>query len=376
MQYTVTRGEKGKVEIKVDVSAKAFDVDYTKVAIQFSKEAKIPGFRPGQAPEAIVEQHIGLNRILNETASFLISKYLSEIFKKEEIVPIGNPKIAVNSLSKGQPFSFVATFYQRPPVKIGDWKKVKIKKAQVKPVTEEETTESVENIYKAWKKRKLATTEGTEEKTEGTESSKKFIYDAHGNKIFIKDEESKSKSKPSFAKASEGEIDDEFAKAVGAYDLANLRELVRKDLAAIVAENVESKFEDEMFEKILAICEVEPPEILVEDELDRMLARLNSQLESQKMTLDQYLAEQKTTLDGLKAKWRPLAEKNVKVTLILNEIGKVEKVEVAREEIDGALKGINQTNLSSGQKADLERYIAVSIFQAKTLDLVKKTAAS
>ena len=80
-----------------------------------------------------------------------------------------------------------------------------------------------------------------------------------------------------------------------------------------------------------------------------------------------------SALDELKNKWRELAEKNVKTSLIVEEIGKQEKVEVTREELDEALKGVDQTNLSTEQKADLEKYLAVSIFQAKALDLVKKT---
>ena len=117
------------------------------------------------------------------------------------------------------------------------------------------------------------------------------------------------------------------------------------------------------------------PDILVDDEVNRIMGRLNSQLEQQGRKLEDYLREQNTTLEALRAKFRPQAEKNVKVTLIMDEIGKSEKIQITQEEIDTAFKNVNQTGLSAEQQKDLEQYLTVSIFQAKTLDLVKKAAA-
>ena len=170
-------------------------------------------------------------------------------------------------------------------------------------------------------------------------------------------------------------INDEFAKAIGARDLGHLGEIVKKDLETLVADQVEAKLESEIFDKMIEVVIIEVPDILVDDELNRILIRLNSELERQKKKLEDYLAEQGTTLDALKAKWRSQAEKNVKISLILEQIGQDEKVQVLPSEVEQALKGVNATNLTEDQKRDLERYLAVSIFQAKTLDLVKKAVA-
>src|SRR4030042_2438733 len=116
MQYTISRGEKGKIEIEVNILRADFLASYNKFVAEFAKDAKIAGFRPGKAPASVVEQHFGTNRILNETASFLTSKHLSEILEKEKITPMDLPKIAIDSLSHGAPFAFTATFYQQPQV--------------------------------------------------------------------------------------------------------------------------------------------------------------------------------------------------------------------------------------------------------------------
>lgn len=361
MQYTVNRGEKGKIEVKVDVPQTAFDETYAQVVGEFKKEVEIAGFRKGMVPEDMVEGKVGYNKILNEAASFLISKHLSEILKKEDLVPLSNPKIAVGSLAKGSPFSFTASLTLKPVIKIGDWKKIEVAKIKAKNITEEDVFNSIKNIFEAYKKQE---TKGTEEPKEPGEA-KNVIYDAKGNVIPLTDEGKN--------KVDTNKIDDEFAKKIGARDLAHLQELVKHDLETIVAGEVEGKFEQEVFDELEKLIGVEVPDVLVDDELNRILLRLNSQLDQQGKTLEEFLTSEKTNIEDLKTKWRLQAEKNVKISLAMDEIGKEEKVQVLPEELQSALSGVDHSSFSAEQKRDLENYLVFSIFQAKTLDLVKKT---
>jgi len=399
MQYQVTRGEKGKIEVKVGVTKAEFEGTYNLTLNKYRNDVKIAGFRPGKAPDDVVESHVGLAKILNESASTLISKHLGDIFKKEDFVPIDSPNVAVESLSKDSPFSFTSTFTLKPKVVLGDWKKIKIKKVKAKEITDADVNNSIKNIFEAWEKdklkvkshfsqenslkaSKLKVEEGEEPETRNQKPETKYIYDAHGNKVFF--EEKKEPDTPGVGSGRQQgntpgvskEPNDNFAKAIGARDLGHLREIVKKDLETLVADQVEAKLEEEIFAKLLEMCQIEVPDILIDDELNRILIRLNSQLERQKKTLEDYLKEQNTTLDALKAKWRPQAEKNVRISLIMDNIGKSEKVMVSKEELEATLKNVKSDNLSNEQKADLEAYVAVSIFQAKTLDLVKKTVSS
>src|SRR3989344_4744395 len=142
MQYKLNRGEKDIVEV-------------------ISRDQKFPGFRPGKIPTNVIENKIGVNKILNDAASFLVNKHLDEIFKKENIISLGSPNIAVHALAKDSPFSFTATLTAKPQVKIGDWKKMKIKRVKLKEVAERDVGESIKNIYEAYQKQKE--TEGTKE---------------------------------------------------------------------------------------------------------------------------------------------------------------------------------------------------------------------
>lgn len=391
MQYTINRGDKGKIEVKVDVPQAGFEEAYEQILTKLGNETSMPGFRPGKIPRDVLIGHVGSNKVLNQAASFLISKHLGEIFEKEKFFPIDSPKISIESLQASAPFAFVASFTQKPDVKVGDWKSIKVKRVAVKEITDEDVNASIKNIFEVWKKSKESKGQGDKEpfgKSQGkTEEIKedegKYIYDAHGNKLPLDGSlQSSSLDKLGIAglkipnKVEIHHIDDDFAMAVGARDLAHLRELVKRDLETIVADQVEQKLEQEVYDKILEVGTLEIPELLVEDELNRILVRLTSELERQGTDLDKYLSDQKTTIDELKTKWREQAEKNVKVTLIMDEIGKQEKVTITKEELAVAMKGMSEQNLTPDQKADLERYLALSIFQSKTMDLVKKTVSA
>lgn len=370
MQYKVQKGEKGNVEVKVDLPQAGFDQAYKETLATIVKNSNISGFRPGMAPVEVVEKHVGVSKVLNDTASFLINQHLAEIFEKEKFFPIDSPKIAIDTLAFGSPFAYTVSFVQKPQVKIGDWKKISVKKITAKEVTEADVAASIKNIYDAYLKQREAGNKKPETENE-EEKGDKYIFDAQGNKIFVGDEKGADNKKIEAHK-----IDDEFAKAIGAKDLAHLREIVKNDLETLVLDQVEQNAEQEIFDEIMKVSEVEVPEILVEDELNRILLRLSNELERQGKELDVYLKEQKTTIDELKAKWREQAEKNVKTTLIMDEIGRNEGVKVEKPEVDEAMKGVNQTSLSADQVADLQRYLTLSIFQAKTLALVKKTISS
>src|SRR3989344_6256862 len=177
MQYTINRGEKGKIEVKVDIPKADFGKAYEEMLDILGKEVKVEGFRPGNVPRDVLEGKVGTNKILNEAASLLVSKTLGEIYKKEEILPLGNPAVAVQSLAKDSAFSFTATTISKPKIKVGDWKTIKVKRIVAKEVASTDVEESIKNIYEAWEKKskvksqKSKVEEGDSDESE--ESSKK-----------------------------------------------------------------------------------------------------------------------------------------------------------------------------------------------------------
>jgi trigger factor len=373
MDYTINRSEKGKIDVKVTVGQEDFQQIFDDILLEFGAKTQIPGFRPGKAPKNLVEEKVGHARILNEAAGNLASKHLVEIMEKEKISPIVSPNVVFDSLTYGGPFVFSAVLYEKPKVNLGDWKKIEVKKGNPGAVTDKDVEKAVGNIFDLWKKQKESAKQETvaDEKVEppspeAPASQRKFIYDASGNKLFF-DKSLRSSAMPAGLK-----IDDEFAKAVGAKDLVDLKSFVKRDLERIAKDEAELKIEDEIFEEISKLATVDAPDILIDEEIERLLVRLNNELTRHEKTIQDYIKERNITFEQLREELRIQAGKNIKTTLVLDKIGFDEKVMVPAEELDKLVEAYSKEKLTEEQKADLRRYLFASLFQAKTLAKIKE----
>lgn len=106
----------------------------------------------------------------------------------------------------------------------------------------------------------------------------------------------------------------------------------------------ESKNAEERLSKIFKVllekCQVDLPEILISDEVNRMLARLIDQTNKLGLTVEQYLASVNKNIDQLKAEYKKQAEETLKLELILSAIADDQKTTVSEQEIEQMLGAI------------------------------------
>ena len=95
---------------------------------------------------------------------------------------------------------------------------------------------------------------------------------------------------------------------------------------------------DSVLKTVFKTTVVEVPEILTEDEVNRMLSRLVDQTARLGLTVEQYLQSQGKTAEQLRAEYKKQAQETLKAELVLDELAKVEKIEVADSEVEEALK--------------------------------------
>ena len=127
---------------------------------------------------------------------------------------------------------------------------------------------------------------------------------------------------------------------------------------------------DEIMEVISKEAKVEIPQMLVEEEVDRLLAQTLDEIKRLGLSLEQYLSSTKKTPEILKQEYTTKAENDIKVELILQKISEEENISVDDKELEEA---INKAKTPE-EKAYLEqnRYMLVSILrQQKTLDFLK-----
>ena len=343
-----------------------------------NKNAKIDGFRPGKAPKDVFIKHYGKESLYFDAADTLLQVAYARMLEKEKIVPVVEPKVDIKSIDETG-VEYIFTVITKPEVKIKKYKKLGVKKEEVK-VSKEEISEEIKKLLDRYTE--LVTKEkGKVEKGnvavidfEGFKDgvafdggkgenysleigSNTFIPGFEDAVIGMKTGEEKDinvtfpedygekslagcpvvfKVKVHEIKEKQSrELDKEFFLdlAMDGVDSKESLEKVMKDtIKARKETDAENKYVDELLGKVAENTEVEIPEEMVDDEVHRLIHRFEEQLRMQGISLDLYYEFTKTSHEDLHKQMEGEARKNVLYRLILEELVKLEKVEVTLED--------------------------------------------
>lgn len=348
-----------KAQVDVTVSADWADVEtiYNQVVERIAQETEIPGFRKGTAPLPMVE-NAASSKINDEFLKEAMPQLLVSALQEQNIIPIDYPRYQLISFTKGSPLSYKATVTERPVVKVGEYKTIKPQRPALKTVTDEEVNKIVEDLFRRWKMRNPAAQKAaTPPSSTGTAGSMSFNQTQPAN------------PQPTTSDAP----DDNFAQAVGAQNLADLKVKIKTDLENEAKYNNELDYEESILQEVEKITQVEVPDILVEDELSRMLVSLQRRVSEMGLLMEDYLKTQNKTLEGLKAEWRDQALKNVRMELGLAEVARLENVNITDEELQAEIDKIQDQRLKAQfEQQEPRLHLRHSLRQIRTLDLLKK----
>ena len=345
IQKNITKQPKSIVEVTVTVPWTDLEPKWNETLQRLSADLEIPGFRKGAAPANMVETQLG-TRLQDEVLKQAMPQFLIEALKGTDIIPIDYPKYDLVSFVKGQQLQYKATITNRPAVTVGNYKTIKVTRPPYKVVTDEEVNKVIDDLYKRWKARNPIK-QDSNDKAGGSIS-----FQGNGQ--------------------TEGP-DDTFAKAMGATNLSELKSKIRQDLEANVKYNNELDFEEAILQEVEKITQVELPEILIQDELQRMLVSLQRRVADMGLLLDDYLKNQGKTLEQLKNEWRAQAEKNVRMELGLSEIARQENVTISDTELQAEVDKIQDLKVKRQFEAQEPKlHLRHALRQTRTLDLLKK----
>lgn len=134
-------------------------------------------------------------------------------------------------------------------------------------------------------------------------------------------------------------------------------------------EKKEPSFE-EILKALLSNIKFKIPNILLEQEIDRLLSQTLNEVKMLGLTLEQYLASTKKTPENLRAEYRKKAENDIALEFILQKIAEVEKITVSEPEVNEAI--LKAKDPQEKQNLETNRYLLTSILrQQKTLDFLK-----
>jgi trigger factor len=164
-------------------------------------------------------------------------------------------------------------------------------------------------------------------------------------------------------------IDDEFAKSLGNFkSLSEVKKSIKQGLFQEKEIKEKERIRIELIEKIAQDSKIEIPNILIEQELEKMLIELKASIESMSLDFEKYLKEIKKTADELKKDWQKQAEKRVEIALCLQEIAERENIKVSDEEVK---EKINQDLKHHPDIKDVEKNIDLAVLKEYTKGVLR-----
>lgn len=392
MEHQVKQLPKSEVEIRVTLTKEELKPFEEKALAEFSKQLKVKGFRPGHIPAEIVKQHLNEEAIKYRTQDLAIQGTYPEAVVKSKTPVISRPHVKVESEENG--FTYTATAAIMPKVEVKDYQSIKIKQeeAKIDKKDVEEVLRDLKRYITTYKDVERAAKKGDRAELafegfdldgkalEGTKSQNHPVILGEGSLIpgfeenviglkvgektdfeitFPEDYHSKefAAKKVKFnvelqrlEEAHIPELDEEsIEKLTGKKESPEeLTKKIEQDLLEQKKKAIHQKREGEYLEELLKKTKVELPQILIEEEIDHMVAEVRHSAEGRGLKWEDYLVQAKTTPEDLRKKYEPEAEKRVKLRLALQHLIEQEKTEPADDEI----KKVLEAELKRSPKAD------------------------
>src|SRR5438132_4782720 len=128
MKTEFVDGNETRMNLVVEIDSTTVDAEIDKIARDYGKAARIPGFRPGKVPAKVVRQRFR-DQILHDVAHGLIPRAVDEALRERGMEPVDTPDIKDVVVEEGQPLKFTASFETVPPIEPGDYATLSLKRA-------------------------------------------------------------------------------------------------------------------------------------------------------------------------------------------------------------------------------------------------------
>jgi len=381
MAVTIENSAPCRKKLRVEVDAQRVAGTRAEILQEFRKVANIPGFRPGKAPEPMVEKRYA-GQIDEELRKRLIPESYREALNEQKLKVVGYPQIEGIEYQPGRPLVYTAAVDTAPEFPLPDYKGIPAKKKAV-AVQDEDIDKTLDSLRE--QQADFVNVEGRALRTgdfavinyTGVADSKPISELAPDAKGLGEDKDfwlliSSDSFLPGFCDqligANAGEkrqvlvdfpadfpqkplagkkatyfvdvvslkekklpdLSDEFAKKLGADSVEKLRESVRKGLAAEAEGQVNSDLRNQIIEHLLSKVEFELPESLVQQETRGIIydvVRENSMRGATK----QQLEEKKDEIYGFATQ---SAKNRLRTSFILDAIARAEQIKVEESEIE------------------------------------------
>ncbi|MBE6449686.1 MAG: trigger factor [Alphaproteobacteria bacterium] len=420
MNITENKSEGLVKSFKVVVAADEFKAAYDKKLAETATKVKLPGFRPGNTPIGIVEQKYG-QAVKGDAAEALIQDASSKIVMENKLRLAVAPKVDVAKFEDGQDFEFSIEFEVLPEIGSVDLSKVSVEKPTAQ-VSDEEVEKALKRLADARKSTEVINEDrltkegdvvvidfvGTINGEEFRGGSGKDFYLALGSNTFIPGFEPQLVSKKigetvnvnvtfpaeyhvkdlagkeavfattlkELRQYKEAEVNDEFAKTFGQETLDGLKNVIKEELAKEYANVSNVHLKRAILDALAPVCSFDAPQSMVDMEFDAIWKQFENAKARGQLDED----EKNASEEDLKAEYKAIAVRRVKLGLLLAEIANQNKITLDAADIQKAISAEAARN-PGYEKQVFEFYqknpkameaLRAPLFEEKVVDFVSK----
>ncbi len=392
MKTTVEEISSVKKKILVEIEAKDVDQKIDSVFKKYAKNAKIKGFRPGKVPVKMVERYYG-DQVLEDAATDIVRETLAKAIHETEVYPLSMPVLEdAEIIKRGQDYKYSVIIEVKPEFEISNYRGVKVEKDKL-IVSDDDVEAQVKAILKAHGKLSPVIEERGIQKEdyavinyqgfegenaiEGMKAENYSIYIGGGNfypgfeeeliglrkgdkkefTISFKDDYINPKLRGKQVRFTVEvtdiksidlpALDDAFVKGLGLeFDTVDaLKARIKSDLISREEKRIETDLRNKIVNTISDSVNFDLPESLVESEIEASIDNMKNNF----MRSGASFEKLGLSHDRMKSEFRPIAERNIKASLILGKIASLEKLEVEEKDISDSFE---QMAKESGHPAE------------------------
>lgn len=399
MKSEITKREETRAELAVLVDEPTLAPHVQAAYDKLRSRVKAAGFRPGKAPNHIVERELGPGVVQSEVLEQAVMRSYAEAIKQHELPVVASPDVNITKFVPYTELEYKASVDLMPPVKLADYKQLKVKR-EVPKIEEAEIDQVIEDL-----RRRLATRKTVDR---AVQSGDEVNLDFEGQKGGKAVEGAASKSydlvigSGSFIPGFEDQLiglkagqektfDITFPKDYGSSELAgqkvtfkvklnkvqevilpdvdqkflaeisphqkveDLKADIRERITAEKDQEADRAYEAAVLEELVDKSSFKAPEALLQQQAGRLEEDLAQRLAAQGLDIDKYLQLRGQTRQQFEQELRPEAEKRVGLALVLTEIAKTEQLKVSEDEVHAELERLQGLYNDRQMQAELAR---------------------
>lgn len=421
MKVTLENEKENVVKLDITIPAKDAVDAYNKAVQRISQYVNIDGFRKGKAPRAVVERHVGTERIKQEAIENLMPKAINQAVVDNNLDIIAQPYITNYNFNIGEDLTVTAKAELRPEVTLGQYKGLTLE-VKDSPIEEDAMQKSVDNLLNQHSTQEIVIDRPTKdtdiavidfdgysngEKIQGGDAKNYPLDLAHSNFIpgfaeqlvgkNLNDEfeikvnfpedyhDEKLKGQPATFKIKINEIkekklpelNDEFAQKVGPFkNVDELKADIQKYLESQRERTNKQNSENEVFKAVIDAAKVDIPQSMVDREANSLREEYKQRLAAQGINWDALVKSQGE--DQLLKNLNEDALVRIKNSLVIDKIAKEESIKLEQKDLEtkfaqlGAAYGLKPQDLIKqlGQNPEVLASISQQAMNDKVRDFL------